>query len=129
MSQSIKGILSVLLSVSLVFGSLSMTIAQGTQDACSRAKSDAQADVSGTMWALGGCLFGLIGVGAAYVIESNPPASRLVGKPREYVAYYTDCYRDEAKRVKTKNAWYGCIVGTALGVAVQVGIAASRSDK
>ena len=128
MSQSIKGFLSIFLSISLVLGSFSMITAQMTQDACSRAKMDAKSDVNGTMWALGGCLFGLLGVGAAYVIESNPPTSRLVGKPSEYVAYYTDCYRDEAKRVKTKNAWYGCIIGTALAVAVQVAVVASESE-
>ena len=79
---------------------------------------DAKSDVNGTMWALGGCLFGLLGVGAAYVIESNPPTSRLVGKPSEYVAYYTDCYRDEAKRIKTKSAWGGCIAGTVLSIGI-----------
>ena len=118
MGQSIKGMLGILLSISLVFGSFSMTIAQGTQDACSRAKSDAKADVSKNMWMLGGCLFGIIGVGAAYIVESSPPASRLVGKPNEYVSYYTDCYKDEAKRIKTKSAWGGCIAGTALSIGI-----------
>jgi len=131
MAQGVKAFLSVLLSISLVLVSFSAIVAQGAQDACTQAKMDAQADTNKTMWMLGGCLFGLLGVGAAYVLEPSPPASRLVGKPSEYVAYYTDCYRDEAKRIRTKGAWLGCVVGSVLSVAwyvVLVAAAASESD-
>ncbi len=44
-------------------------------DACMQAQMDAQADVNQNMWFLGGCIFWLAGVGAAYVIEPLPPAS------------------------------------------------------
>ena len=102
-----------------------------TSDICQRAKLDAQADVNKMLWFGAGCLFGIFGLGAAYIIEPSPPATRLLGKPPEYVAVYTDCYRDEAKRIRTKGAWLGCVVGSVLSVAwyvVLVAAAASESD-
>ena len=84
-----------------------------TSDICQRAKLDAQADVNKMLWFGVGCLFGILGLGAAYIIEPSPPATRLLGKPPEYVAVYTDCYRDEGKRVQTKNALVGCLIGEA----------------
>jgi len=84
-----------------------------TSDICQRAKLDAQADVNKMLWFGAGCLFGIFGLGAAYIIEPSPPATRLLGKPPEYVAVYTDCYRDEGKRIQTKNALVGCLIGEA----------------
>ena len=83
-------------------------------DACAQAQMDAQADVNETLWFFAGCLFGVLGVGAAYVIEPSPPASRLLGQPPDYVAIYTDCYKDKAKSIQTSAAIKGCITYAAL---------------
>ena len=83
-------------------------------DACAQAQMDAQADVNETMWFFAGCLFGVLGVGAAYVIEPSPPASRLLGQPPDYVAIYTDCYKDKAKSIQTSAAIKGCVLGSVL---------------
>ncbi len=79
-------------------------------DACMQAQMDAQADVNGTLWFLGGCLFDVFGVGAAYVIEPSPPATRLLGQPPDYVAMYTDCYKEKGKSIQVSNAMKGCVV-------------------
>jgi len=48
------------------------------------------------------------------ILEPSPPATRLLGKSDEYVAVYTDCYREEGKKIQTKNALTGCLVGMAV---------------
>jgi len=83
-------------------------------DACAQAQMDAQADVNETMWFFAGCLFGVLGVGAAYVIEPSPPASRLIGQPPDYVAIYTDCYKDKAKSIQTSASMKGCVLDAVL---------------
>ncbi|MCD6531997.1 hypothetical protein J7K99_06115 [bacterium] len=93
-----------------------------TTKACTDAKLDAQIDINTTLWMGAGCLFGLLGVGAAYVIEPSPPASRLLGKSAEYVAIYTDCYKEEGKSIQTKAALKGCVVGTLVAWALYLAL-------
>ncbi len=93
--------------------------------ACTDAKLDAQRDINTTLWMGAGCLFGLLGIGAAYVIEPSPPASRLLGKPSDYVAIYTDCYKDEGRSIQTKAAVKGCVVGALLWLALNLALIAT----
>ena len=88
------------------------------QEVCTKAQMDAMSDVNGTLWMGAGFLFGLFGIGAAYLIEPDPPASRLLGKSPEYVAAYTDCYRDAARDIQVKKATVGCVVGTLLYIGL-----------
>ena len=90
---------------------------------------DGKSNTSGFLWFGAGCLFNWLGVAAAYLILPNPPATRLLGKSSEYVAAYTDAYREAAKGEQTKNAWTGCAV-SGLGYlvyAVVVALAAASS--
>lgn len=101
------------------------------QQACEAAETRASQDVNGTIWFLGGCLFGLLGLGAAYIIEPSPPASALVGQDEVYVAEYTDCYTDAGQGIQKKQALTGCLIGTAATVllyALVVAAAVSTSD-
>ncbi len=75
----------------------------------------------------GGFLFGLLGVGAAYVITPSPPAMQLLGKSSEYVAAYTDAYVRAAKGVQTSNAWIGCIVNGVISVVYAVVVVAAAA--
>ena len=72
-----------------------------------------------------GCLFGLLGIGAAYAIEPSPPASRLIGKSSDYVAIYTDCYKDEGRSIQTKAAVKGCVVGALVQLALYLALFAA----
>jgi len=72
----------------------------------------ARASTNGTIWLLVGCLGGIVGIAIAYVVEPNPPATMLLGKSPEYVAAYSDAYKQTAKGVQTSKAWTGCIAGT-----------------
>jgi hypothetical protein len=74
------------------------------------ANRDARSDVNGALWFGAGCLFGILGVGAAYIIEPTPGASRLMGKSSQYVAVYTDEYKRVGKSIQTKQALIGCVV-------------------
>lgn len=95
-----------------------IVLAEDAGDACLQAQMDAERNVSGPLWFGAGCLFGILGVGAAYLIEPSPSAMGLLGKSPEYVAAYTDCYKDKGRSVQTKNAWIGCLVGSAAEAAI-----------
>ena len=86
--------------------------------ACTDAKLDAQEDIDAKLWIGAGCLFGLLGVGAAYIIKPSPPMSRLLGKSPDYVAVYTACYKDEGKKIQVKSAVKGCMLGMLVNIAL-----------
>lgn len=79
-------------------------------DAQMDAQRDAQRDANGSMWFILGCLLGPTPIVIAYVVDPSPPMSRLMGKSPEYVATYTDTYREEVKRIRTKNALWGFLL-------------------
>ncbi|NPA80722.1 MAG: hypothetical protein GXO29_06715 [Thermotogae bacterium] len=88
--------------------------AQAASEACQQAQMDVQNDVNGTLWLAAGFFLGILGVGAAYVLEPDPPATRLVGKDPQYVAVYTDCYKRAGKDIQVKKAAIGCVASTVL---------------
>ena len=93
---------------------------------------DAETNINKNNWLFGGCLGSWIALLLAYVREPAPPASRLLGKSPEYIAFYTDAYKAKAKNIQTDKAWTGCIVGTLVGAAsygcfvIAVGASASE---
>jgi len=80
---------------------------------------DADVDINGTLWFFVGCL-GIIGIAVAYFAEPSPPPARLMGKSAEYVMLYTSAYKTEGKSIQGRHAIYGCLVGTAIVVAIYV---------
>jgi len=117
--QSMKRLISSALLISLI--GLPLTLAAQETDPCVQAKVDAERDTEKLLWMAMGCVFGCLGVGAAYVIETSPEAMSLVGKSPEYVAAYTDCYKEKGRSIQTNKALVGCLVGTLVGAAVTVG--------
>ena len=117
MKIELKNILQILalLMVVLTFSMPFVTFAQQNSlqmEAIVAAERDAQADINKGLWVLGGCFGGIIGVIIAYSIEPSPPATRLLGKSPEYVAVYTDTYKEKAKKLQTNSALGGCGVST-----------------
>ena len=105
----------ILLISSLLFGqSYDPLTGEQQNDPCIQAAIDAQNDVNGTLWYGAGCLFGIIGIGASYVIEPNPNAFKLTGKTSDYASVYTGCYRLEAKKVQQQKARNGCLTYAAV---------------
>ncbi len=64
------------------------------------------------------CLLHGAGLVGAFMSESTPPPSRLMGKSAEYVNFYTDAYRTESRR---SRALWGA-AGSASGCLVVGGI-------
>ncbi len=89
-------------------------------EVCSQAQQDVQSDINKTLWLAIGFFGGILGIAAAYIVEPSPPASRLLGKSPEYVATYTDCYKDAGKKIQANAAIKGCVIG-ALVYAVTYG--------
>ena len=123
-------ILALLMAV-LIFSMPFVTFAQQNSlraEAIVAAQQDAQSDTNAGLWFLGGCLGGVIGVIIAYGVEPSPPATRLLGKSPEYVAFYIDAYQEKAKKLQANSAWVGCLVnGLATAVYVMAVIAAEAS--
>ena len=92
------------------------------------ATSDAQRDVNSILWGAGGCLFGLIGVAAAYIIDPLPPATRLIGKESTYTAIYTDTYRSAVKSIRGKAAITGCLISSVVYLISYFGLFAAASS-
>jgi len=111
----------------LVFSPIAaMAQMPASTDACTQAQLDAQTDINSTLWLGAGCLFGIIGVAAAYVIDPSPPATRLIGMPPDYVVMYSDCYKAKAKSIQTSAATKGCLLYAVWALAVySLGIASS----
>ena len=102
----------------------------------SNAEEDAEADINKPLWFGAGCISLGWAVGWLLlqetmqpgIISITPPASRLLGKSPEYVAYYTDAYKLKIQRLKLKWAAIGgatsCITGVGISCLV-IGAAAS----
>ena len=88
------------------------------------ARDDARDDakIDGYLWLSGafclgiggGCVFGSVGVVAAYFYEPSPPPTRLVGKPPEYVDAYVSMYKSERNKTALSGASLGCIAGAVV---------------
>ena len=112
--MALKRFIVVLLGIILLVTPILMNADDSASSAIIAADRDARADTNGFLWFGAGCLFHLLGVGAAYVIKPSPRASVLLGKSPEYVAAYTDEYRSFASEIQTKYAWMGCISSTTI---------------
>ena len=83
-------------------------------EAITDAEKDAAINVDTTRWVLIGCF---CGVGAlTQVYEPSPPASRLIGKSPEYIAYYTDTYKAKASELQSSAVKKGCTTAGVLYV-------------
>jgi len=106
-----ESVLKKLLSLMIVAALITVPVTAMAQgDACAQAYNDARRDVNGTLWFAMGCLLGVIGLGVAYLVEPSPSATSLVGKSSDYVAVYTDCYKDKGRSVQTRKAFNGCLI-------------------
>ena len=74
-------------------------------------EADAESATNKGLWFIAGCLGGVLGLIISYVYTPTPPSSRLLGKSPEYVAAYSDAYREKAKKLQTNMALTGCGVG------------------
>lgn len=113
--------LSIFILVAVIAVPVS-TLAQEAGDACLVAKRDAEREVSSTLWFMMGCLFGVFGVGAAYLFAPAPHVTGLVGKSAEYVAVYTDCYKDQGRNYQTRKAFTGCLIWTVVAALGGIGL-------
>jgi len=95
-----------------------VALAEDAGDACVRAQLDAERDVSGALWLALGCIFPILGLAAAYLLEPSPPATALLGKSSDYVAVYTDCYKDKGRNIQVRKALIGLLCVPTFGIAL-----------
>jgi hypothetical protein len=87
--------------------------------ACDKGRSDADWETDGTLWFILGVLLTIWGPVLAYVITPSVPESHLKGKSAAYASSYSDCYKQVAKAIHVKWAWYGLgAVALAAGLAL-----------
>jgi hypothetical protein len=93
--------------------------------------SDAKSETNATLWFAAGCFGTILGWLLASTLDANPPAIRLIGKSPEYVAYYSDSYKREARRIKTRYAFsgcMGCVIGYIGYIVVMIYVAKSSGS-
>lgn len=111
----------VLLMALLTFGMPFVTLAQQLSvqaEAVNAAQRDAVIRTNQNIWRVFGCFGGLFAVAGGYLYEPAPPASALLGKSPEYVAFYADAYTSKAKNIQTRGAIEGCIASTCVTAAL-----------
>ena len=109
----------VFLMAGLVFGMPFVTLAQQDSvedEAVAAAEADAEADTDKNFWFFVGCIGNLLGLAYANYDVPSAPASRLLGKSPEYVAFYSDAYMMKAKKIQTDYAIRGCITNNVVSV-------------
>ena len=79
-------------------------------EAVTAAEADAEASAQKSLWFVIGCGLPVVGIAGAYLLESSPPASRLLGKSPEYVVFYTDAYKAKGKNIQVRTALTGCAI-------------------
>ena len=110
---------SVLFMAMLVFSMPLVSLAQQTSvqaEAVAAAEADAEADTNKSFWFIIGCFGNLLGLVYANYDVPSAPASRLLGKSPEYVAFYSDAYVLKAKKLQTDYAVRGCITQSLIGI-------------
>ena len=113
----------VVLSASICFGQTydPNTMSAEKTDPCLQAAIDASMDVNGNLWFAAGCMFPGLGPLASYVIEPDPPATRMIGMEANKMAIYTTCYKLEAKKIQQKKSLSGCLTYAAVYVLLIMG--------
>ena len=110
---------SVFFTAMLVFSMPLVTLAQQASvqaEAVAAAEVDAEADTNKSFWFIIGCFGSLLGLIYANYDVPSAPASRLLGKSPEYVAFYSDAYVLKAKKLQTGYAVRGCITQGVIGL-------------
>ena len=92
------------------------------------AKNDARANTSGSNWFLLGCFGSVFTVAFVYTVEPSPPQTRLLGKSPEYVAAYSDTYRNEVRSLRAKYTLYGVLTNCVCFVTFYVFLIAAASS-
>ena len=109
------------LVVILIFNASFVSLAQQNSvraKAIVAAERDAEARVNKSVWLLGACFsYGIVPLIIANVAEPVPPASALIGKSPEYVAFYTDAYKAKVRKIRTSGVKLGCALGVGCSVA------------
>ncbi len=102
----------------MLLGEPALLMAQSSNatQACAQARQDVEMNINKTIWLLAGFFFQVAGIVGAYLIEPSPPASKLLGKSPEYVAAYTDCYKEAGKKIQTNAAIKGCVISVLLSI-------------
>ena len=118
--MSLSPFLAFLIAV-LIFSSPFVSLAQQNSvraRAIADAERDAAVRVNKSVWLLGACFsYGIIPLIIANVAEPVPPASALIGKSPEYVAFYTDAYKAKVRKIRTSGVKLGCAAGVGCCVA------------
>jgi hypothetical protein len=85
-------------------------------DALLTAERDAEHDTKKVTWFFIGFFGNILGILIASVYEPTPPASRLLGKPLEYAASYTDSYKARGQRIQVNQSGIGLLVVFGLAI-------------
>ena len=86
------------------------------------AKQDAEASANQHLWFLTGCFFNFFGYLFANTHYRPVPTIPLLGKSPDYVAFYTDTYIAETRKLQSCYVLNGCITSVIGQCCIYVGL-------
>ena len=112
----IRTILIILLFISVygVAAAQDSTAQDTNYQACVDARLAADEETSATEWFFTGCMPN--GLHAAQSDVPEPPAAALIGRSKDYVDRFTECYETEVRSIRKRWAQLGCLIGLPIQI-------------
>lgn len=100
----------MMLIIALIYSGGAIATAQdSTFQVCVNARLAAQEETSATEWFFTGCMPN--GMASASNDVPQPPSWALLGRDREYVDRFIECYQAEVLAIRKRWAQIGCLFG------------------
>lgn len=121
--------IAFLLVLSILFTSISYSTEVGmSAQAIIDARADASNDVIKTTWFMLGCCFGVFGYAVSLAETPEIPIDRFMGKPPEYVYFYSEEYQRKTKSIQSDYALRGWFAGVMIAGVIAFFISESQRN-
>ena len=102
----IKRFTTLLLTINLINGQQNQI---GEGNPCDQATTDAKNEVEKWLWVETGFMTGLYSSKLSESLVQNPKIENLLNMSEDYINKYTECYKEEVKRLQASYSRMGCI--------------------
>ena len=122
-----------ILTLALLLTTLLTTVSHSTEIGISAqaiidARADAENDVNEQGWVFFGCCLTGLAVSVAVLSSPEVPIDKFIGKPPEYIYFYSEEYRRKVRELRLRYTAIGWLATTALVGFVYVVLTIESTD-